>query len=373
MRRSLNHIVVAAFLLAIGAPLVANLAGMDGADAAENRTQAVFPSLTLSWSSIQKFAPGIDGWFQDHFGFRSDLVRWYGESRYFGLRTSPSPLVIRGKEGWLFYKEDGGLQDFTNDPELPAAQVENWRQTVLRARDWCRARGIAYAFTIAPDKHVIYPEYFNESVQPVRKVSRTDQLLRALADSGVAVDLRPSLLAAKAAERVYHVTDTHWNERGAYVAYGALIEAVRRQTPDVPPARDRSTFEASSRFRDGFDLAGMIGLKSVLREEDLRLLPKSGRGYQVVLPVGGWATDGVAQVVTEIRGSSLPRLVMFRDSFTSGLAPFISEHFRRAAYFWQNEFSTDLIEREGADVVIQEIVSRHLYTYIPSPELIPNP
>jgi hypothetical protein len=79
----------------------------------------------------------------------------------------------------------------------------------------------------------------------------------------------------------------------------------------------------------------------------------------------------VGRLVTEIPGSSLPRAVIFRDSFTSALAPFLSEHFSRAVYLWRNDFDTSEVTAEHADVVIEEIVGRHLYEYIPSPELIP--
>ena len=77
-------------------------------------------------------------------------------------------------------------------------------------------------------------------------------------------------------------------------------------------------------------------------------------------------------MVTEIAGSSLPRAVVFRDSFASRLVPFLSEHFSRAVYLWQNDFDPEIVLRERPDVVIQEIAGRHLYVYTPSPELIPR-
>ena len=53
--------------------------------------------------------------------------------------------------------------------------------------------------------------------------------------------------------------------------------------------------------------------------------------------------------------------------------PFLSEHFSRAVYLWQNDFDADAwSSRNIPDVVIQEIVGRHLYNFIPSPELVPK-
>ena len=64
---------------------------------------------------------------------------------------------------------------------------------------------------------------------------------------------------------------------------------------------------------------------------------------------------------------------MFRDSFASRLIPYLSEHFSRILYQWQNDFDPELIRREHPDVVIQEMVGRHLVNFVPTPELVPDP
>ena len=63
--------------------------------------------------------------------------------------------------------------------------------------------------------------------------------------------------------------------------------------------------------------------------------------------------------------------MIFRDSFASGLAPFLSEHFSRAVYLWQNDFDADAVLKEHPGVVIQEIVGRHQYGFIPTPSHVP--
>ena len=107
-----------------------------------------------------------------------------------------------------------------------------------------------------------------------------DQVLDAVAATGVAVDLRPAVEAAKARERVYHLTDSHWNARGALVAYQQIIEAVRAQYPAVPPAWKRSDFEAVERQIGGLDLARMMGLNRVLHETGSRRSSRSGPDWR---------------------------------------------------------------------------------------------
>ena len=370
----MNALLSALFVVLISLPLAANLAGRDGADpAGENRELAAFPRLEASWPSALAFAPQLSVWFDDHFAFRSTLVRWYGESRLFALHVSPSTAVIRGRDGWFFYGDDKAVEDYSQVDPMTDDAVANWRAAVLRARDWLRARGIAFVFTVAPDKHVVYGEEMPDTIARVGDVSRTDQLFTAIQDTGLAIDVRPALFEAKAKERIYQHTDTHWNDRGALVAYQRIVAAVRVRVPRTPPAWTREDFEPEDHLVAGLDLAGMMGLKRVLRETDLALVPRRPRRARVVEPPGAAPTAEEGTLVTEIDDRSLPRAVIFRDSFVSRLAPFLSEHFSRAVYLWQNDFDADVVRRERPDVVIQEIVGRHLYNFIPSPELVPDP
>ena len=256
-----NQTLVVLFLLVISLPLAANIAGMDGADPeSENRAMARLPHLDVSLRSLAGYGNAFSAWFEDHFGFRATLVRWYGESRFFWLGVSPSSAVVKGRDGWLFYADDGGIEDYTNQQPFSPAEIEGWRETLVRAHGWLRARGIAYVFTIAPDKHVIYPEKLPASIHRVSTSSRTDQLEAMLAaDTDVpTVDARPALLAGKARERLYQQTDTHWNDRGALLAYQRIIEAARRQVPSVPPAWTAEDFEPAERVVPGMDLARMM-------------------------------------------------------------------------------------------------------------------
>jgi hypothetical protein len=281
--------------------------------------------------------------------------------------------VVKGQDGWFFYGDDSALEDYAHAEPMTAEALANWRAAIIAARDWLRSRGVAYLVTVAPDKHVVYGEEMPAAIVPVGDVSRADQLFTALQDTGLAVDVRPSLFEAKGRERIYHHTDTHWNDRGAIVAYQRIIEAVRARVPHTPPAWTRDDFDPVERVTEGMDLAGMMGLTRVLREENLALVPRRPRRARVVEPAGAAATDQEGRLVTEIDDPSLPRAVIFRDSFVSPLVPFLSEHFSRAVYLWQNDFDANAVLTERPDVVIQEIVGRHLYGFIPSPELVPRP
>ena len=151
----MKRLLALAFVAMISLPLAANIAGRDGADPeAENRELATFPSFASR--SVADFGGGLaqlTRWFDDHFGFRSTLIRWYGEERLFGLGVSPSAAVVKGADGWFFYADDNAIDDYASPAPMTPDAIANWRRAVLAARDWLRGRGVAYVFTIAPDKH----------------------------------------------------------------------------------------------------------------------------------------------------------------------------------------------------------------------------
>ena len=365
--------VVALFVLTIATPLAINLAGGDGGDpAAENRELAPFPRTTGTAASFADYPNRLGHWFDDHFGLRSLLVRWYGESRLLLMGVSPTTAVLKGRDGWFFYADDKAIEDYVSNDPLTDEALLNWRTEITKVQQWLRARGIGYVFTLAPDKHFVYPEEMPPAVVRIGAMSRTDQVYGSLGDLSALVDVRPVLDAAKARERIYFKTDTHWNDRGAQAAYEALIGAARAQVAAIPPAWSRADFSPTVRMVEAGDLAGMMGLRRVMQEEDLSLAPLRPRLARVVDPEGADKLAEVGRLVTEIPGSTLPRAVIFRDSFTSRLVPFLSEHFSRAVYLWQNDFDAQVVEQERPAIVIQEIVGRHLYGFIPSPELVPD-
>ena len=66
----------------------------------EKRTLAAKPQFDLQrpWEYLVKF----EAYFNDHFGFRSQLVQTHNLLTYWLFRTSPLPKVIVGRQGWLF-------------------------------------------------------------------------------------------------------------------------------------------------------------------------------------------------------------------------------------------------------------------------------
>ena len=70
---------------------------------------------------------------------------------------------------------------------------------------------------------------------------------------------------------------------------------------------------------------------------------------------------------------SLPRAVMFRDSFTTKLVPLLSEHFARIVYIREHAMKADMILKEKPDLVIEQILERLIGNPIKNEEALGKP
>ncbi|MFN8461674.1 MAG: hypothetical protein U0X93_07900 [Anaerolineales bacterium] len=95
---------------------------------------------------------------------------------------------------------------------------------------------------------------------------KVDQVIAYLRANGKqqVIDLRPALLAAKSERQVYYATDTHWNDYGAYIAYSAIMNELRKTNPNLI-AHPASDFEPVSRDSGAADLAAVMGVTTLLR------------------------------------------------------------------------------------------------------------
>lgn len=313
--------------------------------------------------------------FNGRFAFRARLVRWQAAVRYAVLGVSPLPTVVRGEAGWWFYGDDGAREDAINAAPFTPDELEVWRTTLQHTADWLAAQGIAYVFVVAPDKHVIYPEYLPRSLHRAPGPSRADQLVAMLgAQSTVPVlDLRQPLLDAKADARVYHLTDTHWNDLGAVVAYRRIVERLRLVAPAVPPAWPDGAFRLERRHVPGLDLAEMMGLAGLIQETDLALVPVRPRRARVVEPDVPHPQYIGPRLVTTSGDPALPRALVYRDSFGSALVPFLAEHFQRAVFLWEYDVTPATVRAERPDVVIHEWVGRRLHNRLPYDAVAADP
>jgi alginate O-acetyltransferase complex protein AlgJ len=334
------------------------------------RNPETFPKLHLDRSLIH--APGLILYYvKESMGFRGALVHaraWFAWN-LLGISSAPESVVRA--DPWMFLRQDRVIEDFRRSDPFSYAELERWR-VVLEARAaWLAARGSRFLLVLAPNKETVYaedmPAWFTREPGP----SRLEQLRAHLAKTSPleVLDLTDTLVAHKRDGRLYHYTDTHWNDLGAFLAYRALAARLEPWFPGLHPLEDRDLVH-ETRVTPGGDLARICGLKNELLEpqNQVRLASTSAPAtYPDGSPVTYDRMDPFGRPRFDTRDATgeIPSATIVRDSFGEALVPFLSHHVKEAIWLWRYDFPLDVIEQQHPSLVIQEIAERKLMVLTP--------
>lgn len=263
--------------------------------------------------------------------------------------------VMFGKEGWLYLRRDSNdiLGQHTGKVRFEREQLEEWGAVLEGRMRESERLGAVWACVVAPDKESVYPEFLPEEIVPAAR-RPVHEFLEVAAEVGAPV-LYPleELAAAKQVFDVYPKTDTHWHYRGAYVAYQAFCaEAIRRGLDlevvgeaDVSWVNGRTEGDLGSKVRPEPLVGATLG--AVLRENRARLVSDNG-------------VNNHGRVWCFEREPPGPRCVVFGESFTPFVLPFLQETFQRLVFVHTSMFATGILEQERPDVVLSLPTERFL-------------
>jgi hypothetical protein len=391
MKRIADITLIALFLAVIGVPMIDMIFRIDQTRNTEQRTLAPAPSLDFtSGGALLASAKALPGkfkaWTGDHFGLRNLMIRLHGIMKVKGLGVSSSDQVVLGKHEydaagrdqgqWLYYAAHGTMEYHLARRPFKADELEQWRKVLEARRDWLASRGCRYVFVIAPNSQSIYPEFLPDAWRRVGTKSRADELIEYLRKTSAieVVDTREWLMDFRMQRpdlRLYHRTDTHWNDLGSFVAYRQIVGHLKMVLPSDPRVASRwdaarwaqhmstlswDQFDIVTRETEGGDLAGVLGIKDLYREQRIELAPKPPLKLLIQRE-----QHQMGRLVTEKPDAGLPRLVMFRDSFGETVMPFLAEHFSRGVFIWTDQFQREDVEEHNPDLVITQMVERLLW------------
>ncbi len=355
-----SRALIIIFMALLWLPTLDSIWGLDRCPPPnEKRKLAGFPDYKAP-RNAGAYLASLERYFDNHFGFRKQLVRWNNDWKIKIFHESLIGMAMQGRDGWLYWAGDRMLANYEGTLRFDEQDLADWQKLLEARRDWVKARGGKYVFVIAPDKQSIYPEYLPEWVVKSGQPSKMDQLLAHLrAHSSVEVlDLRPVLTAAKKDGPIFLKTDTHWNQFGAFIACRQLALTLQRQLPGIKPLA-LDAFDRKNTVGWGGDLAVCLEQQDVVQEtQEVVFTPRWPLSPLRPINAGfvGLRT-GTAAVLTR-NPNAVGKAVLFRDSFAEAWLPFLGYHFNEAIYLRQTEWNKQFLEREKPDVVIDEMVER---------------
>jgi hypothetical protein len=317
----------------------------------ERRLAAPFPSPSLlQILELKEFFRQADAFSADRFPLRDAFLR-LSSAAYGAMEASQnSENCFRGKDDWLFLGNNfSGFTDkfrgvVTMSPELLESQTARY----VRLRDMAASRGADFLLIVGPQKMSVYPEFLPLYIIPAPRRYITPLVESLERAKVVIVEPTERLIAAKppsaASETLYYRTDSHWNLKGAHVAFEAFRE--KAGLPPLPP------FTFASLPPERGDLADVSGFSSFPLHEGDNFEPL----WDPPLPVTQFA-----ETSSNPSAPSPKSVWVFGDSATHSLAPYFQAMFREVRFFvYIQEFHADL----------QETFDREMASDLPGPDLV---
>ena len=262
---------------------------------------------------------------------------------------------IAGADGTLFHQDHDAIEQITGALRFSDSQLAVWTQVLSHRADWCARHGTVYREMIIPEKHVVYADKLPRSIKLSNRRPAL-QILDALEDPIRASVLYPidELIAARDERPTFFKTDTHWCSFGAYIGYAALMKSLARDMEVLPYPADAIEY-VEKRY------VGDLGVRfPAEREERAGFLTVPAQPA----PIHQNHHFGRGAVhLYEGVDPALPTCVLFRDSFSNSLIPFLVYNFSRIFALSSLSHFTDLLEVERPDVVLSITIERFLATF----------
>ena len=329
----------------------------------ENRPLKSLPEFSIN--TLDSFPVEFDEYYSDHFTLRNLMLKLNSKIQFHWFNLAPHRgKAFIGKQGWMYLIKDEmdlyeGKNICTKDKIQRFVDVVNYRKHILDSLN------SKYYLVVIPIKATVYPEFLPLSKSNPGSFTLTDQVVEALSrESAVKViDLRDTLRNHKNEQPLFYKTDNHWNEYGAFIAYRAIMEVMAKDFPSLE-TRELSDFIVDTIETNGKGLTNMMGLIDEVNEMEITLTPrfqkKAVEGVKSQYPVPDYFPYKNAWEQVYVTGdSSLPKLLVIRDSFGGALIPFLDDHFSKSVFIfdgWQHNLNEDILYHEKPDIYIQLVV-----------------
>lgn len=323
----------------------------------ENKAMAPAPQLITEEGSFNKaFFQDFESWFTERVALRNVLLSVDGRIQSGIFQESNVSGVIDGTDGWLYYSST--LSDYRGEDVMTDRELFNLAHNIGVVQEYAEDRGMGFVFTIAPNKNTLYPEYMPYYKSRILNKDHSAKLLAPYLQDVNYLDLFQ--MFENTDEVLYLKRDSHWNNKGAYMAYEGMMDMLGLSYEKLA--------EPTLQKAENGDLNKMLySFYGPLEENYYYDLP----GSYTYEKEGATVEDGWI-ITNNLEGSG--SLLMFRDSFANTLIPFFSERFETACYSKGMPNALErFVETYSPDQLIIQKVERNISDYLDNPPILTPP
>lgn len=328
----------------------------------KKEADADFPTIKKDGKVNVRYLSEIGNYFENSFALRSFYIDADAsiQSNLFGVSNNDS--VIVGNNGWLYY--DSSLDDYLGQNVMSDRGVYNIENNISLLQEYVESRGATFLFTISPNKNSLYgenmPSYYRKKVSSTNNLAKLEKRLEK---SSVKYCSLYDVFKNQS-ETLYLKRDSHWNNKGAMLAYHTLLTDIEfgHESYETTKAIRTKTYVG--------DLNEMMYPESAKNKTEWNYDYQYKKNY-----VFTSKSDDVEDewLMTENKAGK-KSLLMFRDSFGNTLIPLMSNAFGKAYYSKDATYNIEkLMDQYSPEYVIAEKVERNISEYAKTPSVMSAP
>ena len=326
----------------------------------EKRELNKLPSFVADGRLNTNFSSQFEAWFNDRIPMRAEILTAANMIKGETLHA-PTSNVIIGKDGWLFFEEEG--DDYMNVGALTDQQVTAAAITLSLMEEQVEDKGGRFLFVPMPNKASVYGEYMPGCYQEASENNLT-RIMESLDEYDVNYIDMDQVLTEYKDQGVYHVRDSHWNYQGALIGYNAIMDGLGKEHKTYEDADytiektwrgdlDKLLYPAGGFMDDQYiydiaydDYVFTYPAGVVDQQEQLALFMSDKEQGDTLFSTNNKEKND---------GSSL---FMVRDSFGRAVLPFFIDNYENATF--KRTDCPDLVSLEENTDFVYEIVERNL-------------
>lgn len=261
------------------------------------------------------------------------------------------------------------LPDYLGTNLLTDSQKEKVESNVKKNVQWLQSNmeGAELIYLVIPNPMTVYPETVPSNYVQLTSENRTQQFIKAAENGGAKIiDLTEKFIEHKSDTlKIFHKTDSHWTEYGAWLAYTELMNYISQKYPSATP---RTYEEMGFYTKDvrGGDMAYYLEFnENTMRELAVFADPKfDSPAKMLFFNNKDWLLmnhDTTPKAATYNTGNtSLPNIYVMRDSFGIAIYNMLPERFNKTVYreMWSYGFDQASIKSSGANYVLYVVAER---------------
>lgn len=360
----IKKVYITAFTILLVFPLVFfNFKG-NGISENEKRLLADIPKIYTEEGNLNnEYTSQFEEWINDNIGFRSVLNMLNGKMLYYCFDTiGGNSDQYLGPHVELDYITPSILRSYQH---LDLKSDEEMREIVnsyQKFSDYLEENGIQYYYYQCWDKQSIYPEHFPNGIIQYNDYSKTDQIVRYLAENTSINVISPkqALIDAKDDYDTYSTwgDPTHWTQRGAYIGYQELMKAINTKNDNKYKVLSEEDYDIKA-VDQGCTIYGDIHNECMLETFEIRN-PRAYKTGEAPIYVSTFGSNH-KNILQNDSVDNEDTILIIGDSYFDGfIYDDIAESFHKVVMVWGGNVANikELVEEYHPSIVIEENAER---------------